>query len=226
MTRLLSQTVNVLRKDLLMDWRSRGRALSVLAFAVTTLLLFSFASGADDPNPGSMVGAWLWLALLFASTLALGESFRVETEDGGLEQLRLLPVDPRALFFGKALGNALLLLALGTLILPLCLGLFRANVDGSWPALALTLALGTAGLAGPGTVYAAMTAQARGKDVMLPLLLFPLVIPVLVAAVKATTLCVGRDPMNQLPSWLSLLAIFDLVYWSLCPLLFGRVLEE
>ncbi|MCB9727462.1 MAG: heme exporter protein CcmB [Deltaproteobacteria bacterium] len=223
---VLSQTAGVLRKDLLLDWRSRGRALSVFAFAVTTLLLFSFASGADVADPGPMVGAWLWLALLFASVLALAESFRVETEDGGLEQLRLLPVDPRALFFGKAIANALLLLALGLLIFPLCLGLFRAHVEGSWPALVGTVALGAAGLAGPGTVYAAMTAQARGKDVMLPLLLFPLVVPVLVAAVKATTLCLGRDAMNQLPSWLGLLAIFDVVYWSLCPVLFGRVLEE
>jgi len=186
----------------------------------------SFASGPNSHKLAEQAGGYLWLAILLASVLALSESFRTELEDDALSALRLLPVDPRALFLGKAVANTLLLFGLGLVLLPLTFLLFSTGVRGSWPLLLGFLALGSAGLAAPGTIYAAMTAQARGRDVMLPLLLFPLVVPVLVSAVMGSTLAMGVDAMQQAPSWLAVLLCFDLVYWSLCPLLFGYVLEE
>ena len=118
------------------------------------------------------------------------------------------------------------LLVLGVALVPLSLVLFGTTVQGSWPALLGFLALGTAGLAAPGTLYSAMTSRAKGKDVMLPLLLFPLIVPVLLAATKGTNLALQGDPMNQMGSWATILLCFDLVYWSLCPVLFGRVLDD
>lgn len=226
MPSLLAQTFAVLAKDVLLEWQGRGRLFATIAFAVTVLLLFSFAAGPDGGQLAQHAAGYLWLAILLASVLALSESFRTELEDNALSTLVLLPVDPRALFLGKALANALLLTLLATMLLPFAFVLFDASMKGCWAQLIAVLALGALGLSAPGTLYAAMTSQARGRDVMLPLLLFPLVVPVLVAAVKGTSLVLGGDPMGQLGSWLALLGCFDLVYWALCPLLFGRILEQ
>lgn len=226
MRSVIGQTAAVFSKDMLLEWQSRSRVLAVVTFAVTILLLFSFAAGADSDTLARHSGGYLWLAILLASVLALSESFRTEMEDGALTAIQLLPIDPRAIFLGKALANAVLLIGLGLVLLPVTFVLFQTSVGGSWIKLLALLALGSAGLAAPGTLYAAMTSQARGRDVMLPLLLFPLVVPVIVAAVKGSMLAFGGDPMEQLNSWLTLLGCFDLVYWSLCPLLFGRVIEE
>jgi heme exporter protein B len=221
-----SQAIAVLRKDLRLSWRGRARIVAMLSFAVVTLMLFSFAVGPNAEVLTRHAGGYLWLALLLSSVLSLGQSFQLELEDAALEGLALLPVDPRALFFGKAVANAGQLLVLGLALVPLSLVLFGATVQGSSLALVGFLALGTAGLAAPGTLYSAMTSRAKGNDVMLPLLLFPLVVPVLLAATKGTNLALQGDPMNQIGSWATILGCFDLVYWSLCPVLFGRVLDD
>lgn len=222
---VLRQCAAVLRKDLVLAMRSRGRALAVLLFGVTVLLLFNFSTGARTAAVRDLAGAFFWLALLLASTLALTESFRTEVEDEALEGLVLLPVDPRALFYGKALANLAILGSLGALLWPLALGLFDATLRGSPIQLILLVLLGTGGLAGPGTLYAGMTARAKGSDVLLPLLLFPLVIPVVVSAAAGTAVVLQGDPMNQAPSWIGVLTVFNAVYWSACGLLFGKVVE-
>jgi heme exporter protein B len=226
MRSLLSQCVGVLHKDLLYEWRARSRFTAVLAFGVTTLLLFSFASGPDTTLLRTNAAGYLWLALLLMSTLSLGESFRVEAQNGALEGLLLLPTDARAVFYGKAIANFAVLCALGLMLVPMMVALYDVTITMGFVSLAATIALGTAGLCAPGTLYAALASRARGRDVMLPLLLFPLVVPALLAAVKATQLSLTGDPMRQLPSWLGLLAAFNAVYWSLCGLLFGRVVED
>lgn len=223
---LPSEILAVLHKDLLLDWRGQRRATSVGLFGATTLLLFAFAVGPDAAALARHASGYLWLALLLSCTLALSESFRVELEDDALEGLSLLPVDPRALYYGKALANTLFLLAISAVLLPLAMLLYGVKVEGS-PLLLLALLLfGTAGLAGPGTLYAAMSSRARGRDVMLPLLLYPLVIPVILALVKGTQLAFDGDPMHQGNAWLKLVLAFDLVYWSLCGILFGKVVDS
>ncbi len=222
---MIRQTLGILTKDLRLDVASPGRLAAVVLFSVVTLLLFSFAVGPDTTSLQRNTAGYLWLALVLSSTLALGESFRLEVEDDALEGLLLLPVPPASIFFGKAAANLLFLLALAALLVPLSFGLYGAAVRGSVLELVAILVLGTAGLAGPGTLYSAMTARARGSDVLLPLLLFPLVIPVLIAAVKATSLVLLGDPMGDRGAWFVLVGCFDLVYWSLCGLLFGKVVD-
>jgi len=223
---VVRQSLAVLRKDLLVDLRSLRRVVAVSLFGAMTLLLFSFAAGTDSVVLKEQAAGYLWLALFLSSTLALSESFRVELEDDALEGLCLLPVDPRALYYGKAVANLLFLLALSCILVPLSFGLYGPSLRLPLVNLIALLVFGLAGLAGPGTLYSAMTSRARGRDVMLPLLLFPLVVPVLVAGVKGTALVFGGDPMGQFGSWLQLLIVFDLVYWSLCGLLFGKVLDS
>lgn len=214
-----------LRKEVLLQWRTRARVVAVLVFGTTALLLFSFAVGPDFALLGRMAAGFLWLALLLSSTLTLAESFHTETEQKALEGLLLLPADPRALYYGKALANALQLFVLGVALLPPMVVLYDSPVPRP-VALLGVIALGAAGLAAPGTLYAAMTSQLRANQTLLPLLLFPLVVPVLLASVKATSLLLHGDPMRQLPSWQILLVCFDAIYWSLCGLLFERVVED
>ncbi len=223
---LVRTTWILVRKDLLVEWRSRARANALVFFSLSTLLLFSFALGPDTTFLKRAAGGTLWLAILLASVLALGEGFRVEQENAALNGLRLAPADARALFLAKALANTALLVLIGAVILPVLAALANVSPTLGLGRLAGVLVLGCLAISAPGTVYAAIASHARSRDVLLPLLLFPLLIPAVVAAAKATSLVFEGDPMLQLGSWLGLLAGFNLVYWSLGFALFPRVLED
>jgi heme exporter protein B len=223
---LLKATGVLLGKDLLIEWRTRARLNALIFFALATLLLFSFALGPDTKLLERNAGGYLWLAILFASTLALGESFRVEQENACLDGLRLAPADARAIFLSKAVGNTLLLVVLGGVLIPAMVALYGVKVVLGAGPLVGTLVLGCMALAAPGTVYAAISSNARARDVLLPLLLFPLIVPALLASAKAMMLVLQGDPMNQLNSWFGLLTGFNLIYWGLGFALFPRVIED
>lgn len=214
-----------LRKDFLLQWRTRAQVAAIFVFGATSLLLFSFAIGPNALALRQHAAGFLWLALLLSSTLTLAESFQSEMEQRALEGLLLLPASPQALYYGKALANWAQLALLGLALVPVTVVLYDA---GTLNVLALVgvILLGAAGLSAPGTLYAAMTSQTRAKQTLLPILLFPLVVPVLLASVKATSLIILGDPMGQVRSWSLLLVCFDLIHWSLCGLLFGRVVED
>lgn len=214
-----------LRKELLLQWRTRSQMMAVFVFGATSLLLFSFAIGPDASALRTFSAGFLWLGLLLSSTLTLAESFHSEMENRALEGLLLLPSDPRALYYGKAIANWLQLTLLGIALVPVMVVLYDAGTTQLLKLLGIII-LGAAGLSAPGTLYAGMTAQVKAKQMLLPLLLFPLIVPALLASVKATSLVILGDPMNQLNAWITLLAAFDLIYWSLCGLLYGRVIEE
>jgi heme exporter protein B len=213
------------RKDMLLQWRGRAQVAAIFVFGATSLLLFSFAIGPSAEALRQYAAGFLWLGLLLSSTLTLAESFQNEMDDRALEGLLLLPADARALYYGKALANWVQLVLVGVALVPLMVVLYDAGTL-RLGALFGIIALGSAGLSAPGTLYAAMTSQARASQTLLPLLLFPLVVPVLLASVKATGLVILGDPMGQLSAWTALLGTFDLIYWSLCGVLFSRVVED
>ncbi len=222
----MMQFVWVLHKDLFVEWRARSRIVGLATYALVMLLIFAFAVGTDTTALQQHAGAYLWLAVLSASTLLLVQSFQQETEAGALDGLLLLPVNPVALFYGKAVANLVLLTLLAAVALGSSFFLYDLHLRGSLVLLCLNVVLGTAGLAAPGTLYAALTARAPAQQLLLPLLLLPLVVPPVLAVVKVTDLLLVGDPMNQLSSWLAVLASFDLVYWSLTGVLFARLVEE
>lgn len=217
--------IAALRKELLLQWRTRGQMMAVFVFGAAALLLFSFAIGPNSQMLRMFSGGFLWLGLLLSSTLTLSESFHSETENRALEGLLLLPSSPIALYYGKAIANWFQLTLLGVALVPVMVILYDAGTTRVFTLL-LIIVLGTAGLSAPGTLYGAMTAQLKAKQTLLPLLLFPLIVPALLASVKATSLVIHGDPMNQSTSWIVLLIAFDLIYWSLCGLLYGRVIED
>jgi heme exporter protein B len=217
--------IGALRKEFLLQWRSRAQAFAAFIFGSTSLLLFSFAIGPNAEALRTFSAGFLWLGLLLSSTLTLADSFHAETENRALEGLLLAGASARALYYGKAVANWIQLTLLGIALTPVMVVLYDAGTT-RLGTLLLVIVLGGAGISAPGTLYAAMTAQLRARQTLLPLLLFPLIVPVLLASVKATSLAILGDPMGQVGSWLALLVAFNAIYWSLCGLLFGRVVEE
>jgi heme exporter protein B len=214
-----------LHKEALLSWRTRAQSTAIFVFGASALLLFSFAIGPDSAALRLHAAGFLWLGLLLASTLTLAESFQSEMEQRAIDALLLLPVRPVVLFYGKAIINWTQLTLIGIALVPVMVVLYDAGTDRV-PALLAVIALGAAGLSAPGTLYAAMTSQVRARQTLLPLLLFPLVVPVLLAAARASSLLVLGDPMGQVRSWMILLVCFDAIHWALCGLLFGRVIED
>lgn len=222
----IAQCIALARKQILLQWRSRARFGSVLMFGVTSLLIFSFAVGPDSTALKAHAAGYLWLGLLLMSTLSLQEAARLDVQNGALEALVLLPVDGRALYYAKAIVNTLTLGGLGTLLIPVVVALYDAPMKEGPLMLLAVVWLGSAALVAPGTLYAVLTSRARAGDVLLPLLLFPLVVPALLGAVKATEVVMAGDPMGRLSSWIGLIAAFDAIYWSLCGLLYPLLLED
>ncbi len=223
---LVHSLLIVLRKDLLIEWRTRARLNALVFFALATLLMFSFALGPDTALLRKNAAGYLWLGILFASVLSLGESFRIETENMSLDGLRLAPTNARAIFLGKAVGNTVMLFMLSMVVTPVTIALFDVTITEGWRPFLQILILGCAAISAPGTIYAAIASNARARDVLLPLLLFPVLIPGLLGAVKGTQLILEGDPMHQLGSWLGLLASFNVLYWSLGFALFPKVIED
>ena len=219
------QVREVFRRELLVAWRGKARMVGIAFFAVAVLLLFAVGGEASGDRMSKTASAYFVLAELLASTLLFGQMFRVETEDEALEMLMMLPISPRALFYGKALAATVLLGSLAVVLAPVGLVLFGVGLVESVGSLVLVVALFVLGLAAPGTLYSALTARAPAQEIVLPLLYFPLLLPALLAGSRALTLVLTGDVMTQVPSWCYLLACFDLLYWVVCGLLFGRVVE-
>lgn len=219
------QLAALIGKEFALEGRARLRTNALLPFAVLVLLLFSFAVGPAPALLSRLAPGFIWLALLLASVLSLGESQAVERAHEAQEGLRLLGVAPQVLFLAKALANTLFLFVLGLVLTPVAIGLYGAPLTGGVLALMAVLALGAAAMSAPGTLFAALAAQARGRDVLLPLLLFPILVPSLLGAVRATALVMLGDPMDEWLGWVALLIVFNGVYWLLCMLLYERVVE-
>ena len=221
----MGQIGGVVHKELLVEWRDRSRISGLFFYSATLLLMVAFAmpstSMLERVGPGMM-----WLGILLASTRSLDQSLRVEMENDCIEGLVLWPVSPIAIYYGKAIANTVVLLAVALTVLPLMMLLYHPVFQGSWCLLVATLVLGSAGLAAPGTLVAALTVRARGSSALLPMLFLPLVVPVLLSCARATSLLFEGDPMQQADDWIARLLLFDVLHWAMDGLLFARVVDE
>lgn len=207
------QAALICLNDLRNEMREFHHFVSVVLFGLLLLLLFSFALSVDPEIMRKMAPGLFWLATLFSSLLILDRSFRKETEDGQWEGLLLLGVDPKALYLGKLMANLVLTWTLQLCLLPVMVVLFDIGFDiGLTPSLGLILFLGSLGISILGTFYSGLTAAFREGQFLLPLLLFPMLVPVLLCAVKVTELNLAHDLFGQQVAWLKLLSVFDLVF--------------
>lgn len=216
----------IARKDALSEIRGRQITASTVFFAALVLLLFGFALGPDTQRLAEAAPGLLWLAIVFGGLLTVARLHQVEIDDDALDQLARYPVERRVIYLGKALAGLLAMAVLGALLLPVVGILYSVDLVGAAPALLLTLALGAIGFAAVGTFYAGVTVRMRAREVMLPLLMLPIIAPLLLAAVKATTAALGGDPLHELGSWLGLLAAFDIVMLIAGGAGYGYLLEE
>jgi len=223
-------------KDLLIERRAKAAFNAMAFFAGLILLTFGFAFGPDVPAGEAGQGTLLqqlapglfWVTVLFAGVLAVDRSFQVELERGGgaLNALRLYPGDRKAVYVGKLLANVTIMFVMEMLVCPVAGILYSLDLWPRLPGLAGVGLLATIGFAAVGTFYAALTANLRARQVLLPLLMFPVLVPVILAAVKATDLVFHGDPMGELGSWLQLLGAVDVLFLTTCLLVFEFVLEE
>ncbi|MFQ5678114.1 MAG: heme exporter protein CcmB [Gemmatimonadota bacterium] len=222
----LLRTWGILWKDLLTEARTKQGINAMAFFAALLLIIFSFAIGPDPELLRRLAGGLLWVGIVFTGTLSLGRTFQAEELSGGLRNLRLYPGDLRAIYVGKLLGNLTILLVVEAILFPAAAILFQMEL---WPhagPLILIALLGTLGFSIVGTFYAGLTVHLRAREVMLPLLLFPLLVPALLGAVNATALVLGGDPLGRLGGWLRLLVAFDIIFFVVCTWVFPLVLEE
>ena len=216
----------IARKDALAELRGRQAAGSTLFFAALVLLLFGFALGPDSRRLTEAAPGLLWLAIVFGSLLTVARLHQLEADDGALEELARYPVERHAIYLGKAFAGLGAVLVLGGMLLPLVAILYGISLTAAWPALLATLVLGAIGISAVGTFYAGVTVRLRAREVMLPLLMLPILAPLLLAAVKATSAALLGDPLGDLASWLQLLAAFDIVMLAAGAVTYGYLLEE
>jgi heme exporter protein B len=213
----------IVRKDLALQRRSREMLNSMFIFALIVILIFSFSFELRVERVSVVAPGVLWVAFTFAGMLGLGRSFILESDQGCLEGLLLCPVDRSVIYFGKMLGNLLFILMTEAVILPLCLALFNLPFK---LLLLPTIFLGTVGFSAVGTLFSAMTVHMRAREVMLPILLFPIVMPALIAAVRLTGGVLDGQPWSDMRHWLQLLVGFDVMFLSVSTMAFDYVVEE
>jgi heme exporter protein B len=224
----LRHVLNHLRKDLRLEWRSRDSINGMLFFSLLVVVVFSLAF---DPtgNPAmtrQITGGILWIALLFASVTALNQSWTREVRNAVLEAQRMSPAPPSALFVGKALANLLFVTLVEVVLAPLFVIFYNLHVLGNAWLLLAVLPLGTWALVVNGTFFAALGLRTKNRELMLPLLLFPISVPALLAMVNATTgILTGELDPIQVNLWIRLLAGYDILFTTVCLLLFGTILN-
>ncbi len=215
----------VLWKDLLTERRSKESLNALLFFALLLLFLFQFALGPDRERLQAVLPGLLWLGFVLAGLLGFGRSFVAERDNDCWEGLRLVPGDKSAIYLGKLLGNVAVMGVVELAVLLLFGVFFNLDLWAPLLPLAAVLALGTVGVASVGTLFAAITATVRARELLFPVLLLPAQVPVLLAAVAATEVVLAGRPVGEAAHWLKLLAAADLVYVTVGLLTFEFVLD-
>lgn len=219
----------ILRKDVLVELRTREVVATMVLFATLVVVIFAFAFDVDETR-GRLVGPGIvWTTILFAGTIGLGRVFDRERDHGCLTGLLLLPGGPKAVYIAKAIGLLVFVLITELLTIPLMLAFVGTSVPSQGIGIfVLAVLLGTIGFVAIGTLFGAMLSHARLRDVLVPLVVYPVVVPVIIGGVKVTA-----DAMNpaggiegQAESWLQLMTGFDLIFVLVPPWLFGRVMVE
>jgi heme exporter protein B len=218
----LAQVLAILWKDIRCELRSKQTWTGMGLFALLVLVIFNFAFDLRVDNKAAIAPGVLWVAFVFASLLGLGRTIAAEREKGSMDRLLLCPVDRKAIYLAKLLGNLLFIGVVEIVALPVYAALF--NVPLFAGALLPIVLLGTLGVATIGTLFSAMAAATRARELLLPVLVFPLIVPVVISAVRATGSLIVAAP-NE-PPWLGLIAAFDVIFLSISMLMFEFVIEE
>jgi len=214
----------VVWKDLLTEMRSRELLSAMLVFALLVILIFNFSLELDLPTRRAVTSGVLWVTFAFAGTLGLNRSMAIEKDRGCLDGLLLAPVDRSAIYFGKTISNLAFMLIVEAIILPDYSLLYNTNLFN--PGLIAVTILGSIGYVAVGTLLASMAVQTRTRDILLPILLFPVAIPVLLASVKASEGLLQGLASTEIMPWVNLLLVYDVIFIAVAFMTFDSVVEE
>ncbi len=214
----------VVWKDLITELRSKELISSMLVFSLLVIFIFNFSLELDAKTRSSVTAGVIWVTLIFAGTIGLNRSMAVEKDRGCLDGLLLAPVDRTAIYFGKSIANWFFMLIVAAIILPVYSLLYNQNVISF--GLGLIIILGSEGYVAVGTLLASMAVQARTRDILLPILLFPVIIPILIASVKASNGFLSGVSFQDLNTWIYLLLAYDVIFTSVAFMVFDSVVEE
>ncbi len=226
--------LEIAKKDLKQEFRTKQMLNSMMIFALLVIVIFSFAFGNEatifikDINKkvvDLLAPGMLWIAFTFAGMLGLSRSFAVEKEEGCLDGLKLCPVDRAQIYNGKVLSNAMLMLLMEITTIPVFVILFNYDLRNI-PALALVILLGTFGFIFVGTLLSALTVNTRTREILLPVILFPVLIPVILSAVTATGALLSSGDISEIWGELRILAIYDIIFFIVAQLVFEYTIED
>ena len=226
MAEFLRVALSVAGKDIRVELRSKTALISAIAFAALVLVIFNFARDAAVVSREALAPSVLWITFSFSGVIALNRSFALERENAALDGLLLAPVSRSALFLGKYLANLAFVFTVEAVALPLFVLFFGVDLGGALGGIVLTAVLATLGFVAVGTVFAAMTVRTRFAELMLPLLVLPFLLPPLIGAVQVTARLLAGRPLSEIAGWLRILAFYDLVFVTLCLLLFPPLMDE
>lgn len=224
---MIRATRAILRKDLQLEWRTKESVPAMTLFAITVYVLFHFGLDRDSLD-GALASGVLWVTLLLAAVIGVSRLFAAEREQGGIDGLLLAPVDRTSLFFAKAAALFLFLVAVEIVAVPAFgLLLLGPSLGGAFPELLVILALGNLGIAAVGTLVSALAAETRARELIVPLLLLPMLVPLLIACAQATEPFMRQiQGPEDLGRWLGLLTLYDVVFVLLSVAVFDYLLED
>jgi heme exporter protein B len=223
---ILAQISTILKKDLVLEMRDKQVITAILVFALVIVVVFEFIFEPGADQIAGIVPGVIWVVIVFSGTLCFNRSFSREQESGKLQGLILCPIDKSYIYVAKLAANIAYLLIMEAIVLPVMTVLFDLQLLHIIGPLALVLFLGTAGFAAIGTLFAAISCHSKSSEVMLPILLFPVSVPIVLSASKSTAALLRGQEINTILSWLKILIGFDIVFIVVCFLLYEYVLEE
>ncbi len=214
----------VVWKDIAAELRSRELLSAMLVFALLVILIFNFALELDAKTRSTVTAGVLWVTFAFAGQLGLNRSMAMEKDRGCLDGLLLAPVDRSAIYFGKAISNLIFMLIVEIIVLPVYSILYNINLFD--PGLILVILLGSVGYVAVGTLLSSMAVQTRTRDILLPILLFPVIVPVMIASVKASAGFLQGIEIAEIMPWLNLLIVYDVIFTAVAFMVFDYIVEE
>jgi heme exporter protein B len=224
--RILRLALVIAAKDVRAELRSRTALLSALVFAALVLVVFNFARDPTAVAAGVLAPSVLWVTFALAAMVAMNRGFMIERENAAIDGLLLAPLPREALFLGKLLANLAFVGAVELVTLPLFTLFFNINLWSRLPGILAVTVLATIGFVAVGTIFSAMAVRTRFAELLLPVLLLPFMVPPLIGAVQVTSRLLDGRPLSEVWGWLRLLALYDVVFVTLCTLAFSAVVDE
>jgi heme exporter protein B len=216
----------IIEKDLLLELKSKEVVTSMLIFSLLTVIVFSFIFEPGAEYKNDLAAGILWMAIIFSGILGLNKSMMTEINGGNFNALLLAPVDRSAVFFGKVISNFLMLIIMEIIIIPVFMVFYSINIFENSLMPAFVLIIGSYGFSVLGTLFSIISVKSKTREIMLPLLLLPIIIPVILASIQSTNVFISGDNFNDALKWIYLILVFDIIFTAVIFALFDFIIEE